>query len=121
MTSSMQFGAWGLRETSPRRRESPCLAELAWMVETPPAWPVFQASRRSSCFVADFADMDAGRAKSEGLLETFGHGDIVCCVKKDRILGCTLDFPRVFDDHMTLVRVLPNHVGDNGVGERGFP
>ena len=42
-------------------------------------------------------------------------------MKEDRVLGCTLDFPRVFDDHMTLVRVLPNHVGDNGVGERGFP
>lgn len=73
ITSSTQRGAEGLRETSPRTRESPWSAEFAWTVEMPPEWLIPGIQKVESGFVTNFADMDAGRAKPQGLLEAFGH------------------------------------------------
>ena len=74
-----------------------------------------------SCFISDFANMNARRAETERLLEAFRHRHFDGRVHGDDVFSSALDFTGIFNDDMAFIGELPHHLGNEGIGEGGFP
>ena len=72
-------------------------------------------------FIADFANLNARRAETERLFEAFRHSHFNGGVHGDDVFSRALDFTGIFNDDMAFIGKLPHHLGNEGIGEGGFP
>ena len=102
-----------------RRRSAPS-ALPAWMVPTPPGWPVPQAFEKIERFgAADFADRDAvGAQPKRGAHEIGQRGDAVLGAERHEIRRQALQLAGILDQHDAIGGF--GDLGEQRVGERGL-
>src|SRR5579875_3998746 len=98
---------------------SAAAALLAWIVVTPPGWPVVQALSRASASAPRTSPMMMVGPKAHRGAHQAGHAGALSGMKLDEVARAAADLEGVLDNHVTLVRIgARDHLVDQRARQR---